>query len=410
MYPAKEWFDYLQSNTCILSTIFINSLEIFFVISGFLLTDSILTNKDNDETNYFTFILKRSFRYYPGLILMFLYMYVFGDLEQSYPHNLKSTVSNYLVHLLFLLNYTNLDHWFYTLHVHWSNCLDFHVYVVLSLILRQLWIKYKLTLNQIMRILIGVLLLSVAICYYCFDSSIEVVKMGVQVHPLDHITFETSKALFDTYNLPLPQNDSHSIDHERLSNFMKFYLASHMRFGSFITGSILAVKLLINKKENFVNGNRIKKYLYWALSLCLCIMLFSTRPSMDLPRPPIVLICSVRQLLSVAIAYSLYTTLVDEKSVYYNGYLNQFLSSKFFKPFSKLSYLVYLIHWRLAFDLVGRTPLKKLINYHVDTAALICFPLVLIISEAVACCWYCLIEQPFIRLTNAVLITSKKNK
>ncbi|CAF4490377.1 unnamed protein product, partial [Rotaria sp. Silwood2] len=65
MYPAKEWLNYLQSNSFLFGVIFVNSLEIFFVLSGFLLTYSILTNNNNNYTNYFVFILKRLLRYYP---------------------------------------------------------------------------------------------------------------------------------------------------------------------------------------------------------------------------------------------------------------------------------------------------------------------------------------------------------
>ncbi|CAF3078340.1 unnamed protein product [Rotaria sp. Silwood2] len=409
MYPAKEWLSYLQSNSFLYALIFVNSLEIFFVLSGFLLTYFILTNKNNNDTNYFALILKRFLRYYPGLILMFLYMYLFGDLEQPYLQGSKSTISNYFVHLLFIVNYTKLDYWFHSLRVNWSNCVDFQVYIMLSLVLRLLWSKYKLTLNQIMKVLICLLLLSVIICYYSFDQSIEVMKIGTQSHPLYQTSYEQSKALFDSYNLTFPLKKSQFIDRYRLSSFIKFYTPTHVRYGSFITGLIMAVKLLINKKENFINGNRIKKYLYWSLSLFLFIII-SIRPSMNQSDPPIVLLCSIRQLLSIAIAYVLYTTLVDEKAVYYNKYLNQLLSSKFLIPFSKLSYLVYLIHLRIATDLVFNGPLRKLKDYHVDIASTICFPFTLIISEVIACCWYCLVEQPFIRFTNRVLMTSKKKK
>jgi peptidoglycan/LPS O-acetylase OafA/YrhL len=129
---------------------------------------------------------------------------------------------------------------------------------------------------------------------------------------------------------------------------------------------------------------------------------------MDQPDPPIVLVALMRQLISIAIAYILYTTLVDANAVYYNKYLNRLLSSKFLIPFSKLSYLVYVIHLRIATDLIGNGPLRQLKNYHIDIASPICFPFTLIISEVIACCWYCLVEQPFIRFTNRVLMTSKK--
>ena len=409
MYPAKEWFNYLQSNSFLFTVIFSNSLEIFFVISGFLLTYSILTDKNNNQTNSFLFILKRLLRYYPGLILIFFYMYLFGDLEQPYLQHSKSTILNYLVHLLFIVNYTKLDYCFYSLCINWSNCVDFHVYIVLSLILRLLLIKFKLTLNQIMRVLIGLLLLSVVICYYSFDPSMELMKLGTRSHPIYQTSYEQSKSFFDSYNLTFPINQSEFVDPYKLSSFIKFYTPTHVRYGSFITGSIMAIKLLINKKEKFVNGKKMKKYLYWILSLFL-FLLISLRPTINQSDPPILIVCSIRQLLSIAIAYVLYTTLVDEKSVYYNKYLNRFLLSKLFIPFSKVSYLVYLIHLRVATDLIVNGPLRQLKDYHIDIASSICFPFTLIISVFIGYVWYCFVEQPFIRFTNRILIKSKKNK
>ena len=105
-------------------------------------------------------------------------MYLLGDLEQPYLQNSKFSISDYLVHLLFQFNYTKGDYWFHSLRDNWSNCVDFHVYIILSLILRLLWDKYKLTLNHIQKVLIGLLLLSVIICYCSFDSSIETNKDG----------------------------------------------------------------------------------------------------------------------------------------------------------------------------------------------------------------------------------------
>ena len=391
--------------------IFVNTLEIFFVVSGFLVTYSILTNKHNNTgpKNTFLIIVKRLLRYYPGLLLILVYMYLFGDLEQPYLKETKSPFRNWFVHFLFIVNYTKLDYWFHSLRVNWSNCVDFHVYIVLSLTVTSLWNTYKFSLKQIIRVLICLLILSVPISYSCFDSSIELIKLGMRSHPLYQTSHEQNKALFDSYNLTFPLNKSEFIDRYRLSSFIKFYSPTHMRYGSFITGSILAVKLLLDKKENFSNGNKLKKYLFWVFSLFIFIII-GIRPNENQSDPPALLVCSIRQVISIAIAFILYTTLVDGRSIYYNKYLCQFLSSKYFIPFSRLSYLVYLIHLRIATDLVGYGPLRPLLNYHVDIASPICFPFTLIISEIIACFWYCFVEQPFIRFTDRLLIPPKKNK
>ena len=408
MYPSNEWFNYLKSNTFLFGMIFVNTLEIFFLLSGFLLTHSILTNANNaNRTNYFLFILKRLLRYYPGLLLIFIYMYLFGDLEQPYLKDSKSVVSNYLVHLLFLVNYTNVDYWFYSVRMNWSNCVDFHVYIILTATLRVLWEKYKLKLHQILKILIFLLIVSVIICYYSLDSSFEIMKLGMQSHPLYQTSYEQSKALFDSYNFTFPLDKSQFRDQYRLSEFKKFYTPTHVRYGSFITGSIMAVKLLIQKNENNSNTNKIKKYVYWVLSLFLFIII-SIRPTSNQPDPPAILVCAFRQLISMAVGYVLYTTLVHKNIIYHNTYLTWFLSRKVFVPFSKLSYLIYIIHLRIATDLVGIGPLRALTNYHIDVASPISFFFTLAISVMVACCWYCLVEQPFFRLTNKLLISTKK--
>ena len=119
--------------------------------------------------------------------------------------------------------------------------------------------------------------------------------MGTRSHPHYQTTYEHSKALFDAYNLTFPINKSEFVDRYRLADFIKFYFPTHVHYGSFITGSIMAVELLINRKESFVNGNRIKKYLYWTLSIFLFIII-SIRPSMDQSDPPAILVCSIRQI------------------------------------------------------------------------------------------------------------------
>ncbi|CAF1616780.1 unnamed protein product, partial [Didymodactylos carnosus] len=110
--------------------------------------------------------------------------------------------------------------------------------------------------------------------------------------------------------------------------------------------------------------------------------------------------CSIRQFVSIIFAFLLYTTLVDEQHPYYKKYLKKILSFHLFTPLAKLSYSVYLLHFRIASDLVYKGPLYKLLTVHIDLATSICFIFTLIISLLIGCIWYCFVEQPFLRLTN----------
>ncbi|CAF1601200.1 unnamed protein product, partial [Didymodactylos carnosus] len=273
MYPNKEWLEYLKTNSFLVSSYGPLMLEIFFFITGFLLTYQILTMKEN--INIYLFIFKRFLRYLPGLGLIYLYLYVFDDSSTN-----KKWIQ-YFIHLPLIQNYINTDYWSLSLLATWSNSLDFQVYILLSILIYFLSMKYKLNLKQIYDILYILLLSSFCICLYCFDSTtMNLLKEGVQLHPIIAINYTQLKVYFEFNNLPLLSINETMVTNDL--NYIKssvilrthlkyFYYPLHIRYGSFIVGSLLAVKLLLSRQniQNNNADNRFKKFFYCLLTFCL---------------------------------------------------------------------------------------------------------------------------------------------
>ena len=91
-YPNKQWQELLMSSAFGLNNVMIFALEIFFMLSGFLLTYKLLNHWNRFSYNKQSFlykeypisILKRIFRFWPGILLAFVMLFVFG--EPLYPN------------------------------------------------------------------------------------------------------------------------------------------------------------------------------------------------------------------------------------------------------------------------------------------------------------------------------------
>jgi peptidoglycan/LPS O-acetylase OafA/YrhL len=128
----------------------------------------------------------------------------------------------------------------------------------------------------------------------------------------------------------------------------KMYLPLEARFGSFIIGAMLAIKLL----ESTTHDNKprkLKKYVFLVL-ICFQILTMIQRSNPSIP-PDLVLILAIassRQLFAIGQAFILFTTLCPSSHPYHSPWIKKFLSLSIWIPISKLSYFVYLIHWRIA--------------------------------------------------------------
>jgi hypothetical protein len=181
----------------------------------------------------------------------------------------------------------------------------------------------------------------------------------------------------------------------------KMYLPFEARFGSFIIGSMLAIKV-IQTSNSHVKKNKSKinfKYIFFVL-ICLNMLTLIQGPDVP-PSPPDfmlrLLIGSSRQLFTIGQAFILFTALCSPSHRYHCRWIKKFLSCRIWIPISKLSYLVYIIHLRLSFELIFGGPLRFLETYPITYSILISLPIVLFISQLISCIWYILVEKPIER-------------
>jgi hypothetical protein len=108
-------------------------------------------------------------------------------------------------------------------------------------------------------------------------------------------------------------------------------------------------------------------------------------------------VASSRQLFTIGQAFILFTALCPSSHPYHSPWIKKFLSLLIWIPISKLSYLVFLIHFRILYELIFGGPLRFLKTYSVTYAVLISFPIVLFITESISCIWHVLAEKPIER-------------
>jgi peptidoglycan/LPS O-acetylase OafA/YrhL len=193
----------------------------------------------------------------------------------------------------------------------------------------------------------------------------------------------------------------------------QMYLPLEARFGSFIIGSILAIKLIQSSNQNHHNKSKtLKKILFFVLIYFHCLTLIQS-PVMP-PNPPDFVIklligCS-RQIFTIGQAFILFSALCPSSHPYHSSWIKKFLSLSIWIPISKLSYFVYLIHWRISFELIFSGYLKFLKTFSITYAALISLSIVLFITEIISSIWFVLADKPIERAIQFYFFNTQRSK
>jgi peptidoglycan/LPS O-acetylase OafA/YrhL len=395
-YPHIEWQEYLNSAAFALNNIMILTLEIFFMLSGFLLTYKLMIqwNKNFPNVEYFLFkeypisIIKRALRFWPGMLLATLIMFVFG--EPRYPNSgYFFEFFRYFNTWIFCQNYLDLEYWSVAFAPLWTISLDMQIHIILPLIL-YLFNVYKNCLSIL-------LLISIIRGIIVFNPlTMPVLSIGYRYPVLRLLSPDHFNDWRETnYNLTFSSN---YLEDNPAKLFMhKMYLPLEARFGSFIIGGMLAIKLLESSNDNN-KSSKLKKFLFFGL-ICFHILTMIQRSNLSVPHDLVItlVVASSRQLFTIGQAFILFTALCSNSHPYHSPWIKKFLSLSIWIPISKLSYFVYLIHWRISFELIYGQSLRFLTKYSVTYASLICLPIILFISQFISCIWYVLVEKPIER-------------
>jgi peptidoglycan/LPS O-acetylase OafA/YrhL len=181
------------------------------------------------------------------------------------------------------------------------------------------------------------------------------------------------------------------------------YFPLEARFGSFIIGAMLAIKLI--ESSNHDNKPKtFKKFAFFGL-ICFQVLIMIQNPNLTVPSDLVMKlgVASSRQLFTIGQAFILFTALCPSSHPYHSPWIKKFLSLSIWIPISKLSYFVYLIHWRISFELIFGGPLRFLETYSVTKASLISLFIILFITEFISCIWYILAEKPIERAIQVYL-------
>ena len=389
-YPDRKWNDYLESLAFAVNHILTLNLEIFFMISGFLLTYKLIGqwNRSYPRIDVFLFreypelIIRRVLRFWPGLLLANFILIYFG--EPPFPH--KGFAFEFLRHFniwIFCQNYFSIEYFNITFAPLWTISLDMQMYILLPLILylcyscrRFLSIYYSLVI---------LLVLSIVRTFLIFDPKKMQVLPSVYRYPSlstlspEHLAYYIETNYNVTFFYDYPERDSIKVFMNRL------YLPSEARFGSFIVGAILAVQLLKIKHHN-QKPKKWKKFFFLGL-ISLQIFFTIQRSSLTIPSDFILTLfiaCS-RQFYAMGQAFILFTTICPSSHPFRSASIRKILCLPIWIPLAKLSYLVYLIHWRIAFELVFGGPLRFLEKFSVTYASFMSLLIVLLIIEPISC-------------------------
>jgi peptidoglycan/LPS O-acetylase OafA/YrhL len=187
------------------------------------------------------------------------------------------------------------------------------------------------------------------------------------------------------------------------------YLPLIGRFASFLIGSVLALRLSDLQPRSSTSMDHMKKMIYFGLISFYFILLASPLPLPNMKQSvadgmivTIFIACS-RQVFSICVAFLLFTALCPSTHPYSSSLVNKFLSLPLWSPIAKLSYLVYVLHFRITFELVMDMKCFQFHRHAIGYSTLIHVAVVFTICLFLACPWHLFVEKPFERFINRIL-------
>ena len=396
-YPNEEWLDYVRSFPFSLVGLFTYSLEIFFVISGFLLTKKFLEvlenikNRNEFLTQYVTYLIKRVCRYWPGILLVWL-MKIFLD----------EPTENFTSTWLFFQNYVDMELWSIRTYALWSISLDMQIHIVLPILIYFMYTYKRLFSIEYFLYILLVTSVFYSLCIFN-PNTMNVLSLASRYNSLALMMPEKVEHWIQTrYNVTFSFRPLHP---SPLKPFMQqLYLPLPARYGSFIIGSLLIIKMRNIQRTGHSSIDKIKKYIYFGFIWLYLFMFLIPRDDISVDNVTMTIAISIgRQLFAITQAFLLFTTLCPISHPFHSSLMKNILSLRIWTPIAKLSYLIYVLHYRIAFEVIMNTPWFSLNGYSIGFLAIFYLMIVFSLCSLIACLWHILIERPFERFITGIL-------
>ena len=398
-YPHPEWLSYLQSFSFSTIPLLSFSIETFFVLSGFLLTKKLLDQMVDMPSflhQYPMYIFRRACRYWPGILLISVLMFLLGE-----PNG------NYISSWLFFQNYIDMDSWSPAMGPLWSVSLDMQIHILLPFVIYFISsYRQSIAMETSLNLLI---VFSVIYGLWAFNPKTMDVIMATSQHNSMALIISphTLQWIQSNYNFTFPFL---LLNPNPMRLYMEsIYLPLLPRYASFLIGSVLALKLSNIQPRSSTNMDQMKKWIYFGLISFYFILLVSPFPLPNMNQSladamavTVFVACS-RQIFSICIAFLLFTALCPSSHPYYSSPVNKFLSLPLWSPIAKLSYLVYVIHFRITFELIMDTKFFQFHRHAIGVSTVIHVGIVFTLCALLACPWHLLVEKPFERFVNRIL-------
>jgi peptidoglycan/LPS O-acetylase OafA/YrhL len=340
------------------------------------------------------YILRRACRFWPGILLITIVMLILGEPERHWTSL-----------WLFYQNYTDMERWTVGFDALWSISLDMQMHILLPIILKVM-ISFQRNSQRTYSPLYILIILSIVYSLIVFEpKNMNIPKLIYYHNPMALLM---PQQIFDwirtEYNVTVAFEKA--IKPSPMKLFMEWmYLPISSRYSSFLIGSILAFNLTSVKNKSIIQYGTIKKYIYLILIVLFMILLMASPEPDTVNHVVLTIMFSItRQFFSLSQAFILFSAICPPTHPYYSSWINSFLSLRIWTPIAKLSYLIYILHFRIAFELImTHSHLFDPKRFSIDSLILPCLALVLTICLILSTIWFILVDKPFGRLINMKL-------
>lgn len=413
-------------------------VDIMFTISAFLLVSSLLKSIDsngksssNAINDLISFTWKRVARLLPTIIVVSFMGLLLGD-DWAPSNGSTDGVPYWKIFAAtwtFILNYLPVEAYgSFTLSLCWSCCVDIQAHIAIYLLFHTMKlivkpassVAFASTIRWVFFLLV---VTSIAIRAYVFDKdTINIFLLGQNSHFGLLMTDTSYKWFQSTYShVWRATNDFAGASHIYFNNM---YSPFHTRFGPFAVGAFLACNVNIANNTKASKMNIVGFILCWFFTLqSIVTLVFPCLPPAPGDVPVIgqhIATAAIRTFASMAISFLMYRCLLSPQHPWHFSLLNNIFSLSVLKPFARLSYCSYLVHFRVLIELCYQPSIKAFL-LNGTTAELTTvdgwiefmhklFALGLVVSFAAAFILYKTIEEPCTRLFSKQSIKSVPHK